>query len=150
MTLEIGIVARVLVLILAAASAVAQEEAATERRHTEPIADCPCFDPTKLTELPGSKWDLCIDTGTTVQIAKWFGRQGAEGKPGFNVLASQKSSRTAGGSCRLVWRYREDGELKQDYSRVLDLTPARAEICHEMLRAWLDARGGCESEVAEE
>ncbi len=131
------------------ATAAGQDETASDGPHAEPIADCPCFDPTKLTKLPGEKWDLCIDTGTTVQIAKWFGRRGAEGKEGFNVLACQMSSRTAGGSCRLVWRYREDGELQEDYSRVLDLIPSRAAICHEMLRAWLDSRGGCESEVQE-
>ena len=116
---------------------------------TEPTDACPCFDPSELAELPGSVWDLCLHSESTVQVARWFGKRTPEGKEGFNAIATQPTARTMGGSCMMLRRFRVEGVLEQAHSRLLDL-PARSAIaCHNMLEAWLESRGGCETEVVE-
>jgi len=116
---------------------------------TEPIDACPCFDPAELAELPGTKWDLCVDAKATLQVARWFGKRSPEGKEGFNVIATRPSARTMGGSCLLLRRFRIEGVLEQVHSRILDLSNRSAIACHGMLEAWLDSRGGCETVVVE-
>lgn len=116
---------------------------------TEPTTACPCFDPSELAELPGSTWDLCLDSESTLQVARWFGKRTPEGKEGFNVVATRPSARTMGGSCLLLRRFRVEGVLEQVHSRLLDLSRRSANSCYDMLEAWLESRGGCETEVAE-
>lgn len=116
---------------------------------TEPTDACPCFDPAELAEMPGAEWDLCVLSESTVQVARWFGKRTPEGKEGFNLIATRPSSRTTGGSCMQLRRFRVEGVLEQAHSRILDLPKDTAVACYAMLEAWLESRGGCESEVAE-
>lgn len=147
--------ATLLVLLVIASPTVvgaqqADEEAELPERPeaTEPTDVCPCFDPSELAEMPGEQWDLCVHTESTIQVARWFGKRTPEGKEGFNLIATQPSSRTMGGSCLQLRRFRVEGVLEQVHSRMLDLPRDAATACHAMLAAWLESRGGCQTEIA--
>lgn len=127
-----------------------QESELPERPEaTEPTDICPCFDPAELAEMPGSEWDLCVHSEATIQVARWFGKRTPEGKEGFNLIATGPSARTMGGSCLQLRRFRVEGVLEQAHSNILDLPRERANACYAMLEAWLESRGGCQTEVAQ-
>ncbi len=127
-----------------------KEESAADvesREDSSAVAACPCFTPDRLAQLPPHSPDLCVDSDLAVQIARWFGPRSAEGRQGFNIFATLPSPRTAGGACLFHRRYLTDGALAQEFKRRIDLSAERAAACHEMLRAWLGTRAGCDSVV---
>lgn len=113
-----------------------------------PDADCPCFSPGRLAQLPHRQPELCIDSGLVIQISGWFGEPTTDGRVGFNVLATETSSRTVGGACLYHRRVQSGPSVDQEYSRRVDLPPALASLCYELLESWLAARGGCADEQA--
>jgi hypothetical protein len=125
-----------------------QKPLADRPEATEPTDICPCFDPAELAEMPGNEWDLCVHSDATVQVARWFGKRTPEGKEGFNLIATRPTARTMGGSCLQLRRFRVEGVLEQAHSNLLDLPRDTATACHAMLEAWLESRGGCQTEVA--
>ena len=127
----------------------ARTEPVTEPRGSEDRAvSCPCFDLTTLTALPGSSWDVCVESTLVAQAAAWFGRSHSEGREGYNVLVSLGSGRSPDASCQLLHRFRQEGEMEQDYRRIVAISQARATACRDILLAWLDSRGGCTTVVA--
>jgi hypothetical protein len=110
-------------------------------------AECPCFTPGRLAKLAPQPPDVCSDSGLVIQISGWFGEASVDGHAGFNVIATEASSRTSGGACLYHRRVQNGEALDQEYSRRTDLPPQLASICHEMLASWLAARGGCNPQL---
>jgi hypothetical protein len=110
-------------------------------------AECPCFTPGRLAVLSPQPPDVCMDSGLVIQVSGWFGQQGPDGREGFNVIATESSSRTTGGACLYHRRIQRGGAIDQEYSRRIDLPHDLAATCHEMLESWLAARGGCTPEI---
>ena len=104
---------------------------------------CPCFDAQALDALPTRSFDLCVEGTHVAQATSWYGRSTADGSEGFNVLVAKASRRGSETYCQLLHRYREGGEMKQDYWRIVGISDEQVTSCRQVLTDWLRLRGGC-------